>query len=38
LQWRAPIGPIIISFAVPIKKEPGDQSEHLQFTFGGGNF
>ena len=34
LQWRAPIGPIIISFAEPIKKEPGDQPEHLQFTFG----
>ncbi len=37
LQWRAPIGPIIISYAIPIKKEPGDQPEHLQFTFGGGN-
>jgi len=34
LQWRAPIGPIIISFAEPIRKEPGDQPEHLQFTFG----
>ena len=34
LQWRAPIGPIIISFAEPLKKEPGDQVEHLQFTFG----
>ncbi len=34
LQWRAPIGPIIISFAEPIRKEPGDIPEHLQFTFG----
>jgi outer membrane protein insertion porin family len=34
LQWRAPIGPIIISYAVPIRKEAGDQPEHLQFTFG----
>jgi outer membrane protein insertion porin family len=34
LQWRAPIGPIIISYAQPIKKEPGDTPEHLQFTFG----
>ena len=35
LQWRAPIGPIIISFAEPLIKKPGDQTEHLQFTFGG---
>lgn len=35
LQWRAPIGPIIISYAQPIRSEPGDQQEHLQFTFGG---
>jgi outer membrane protein insertion porin family len=34
LQWRAPIGPIVISLADPIHKEPGDQVEHLQFTFG----
>jgi outer membrane protein insertion porin family len=34
LQWRAPIGPIVISFAEPIRKQPTDQSEHLQFTFG----
>ncbi len=34
LQWRAPIGPIIISYAVPIRKETGDEPEHLQFTFG----
>ncbi len=34
LQWRAPIGPIIISYAQPIRSQPGDQPEHLQFTFG----
>ncbi|MBS0193523.1 MAG: outer membrane protein assembly factor BamA [Proteobacteria bacterium] len=34
LQWRAPIGPIIISYAQPFLKERGDQFEHLQFTFG----
>ena len=34
LQWRAPIGPIIISYAQPIRSEPGDVPEHLQFTFG----
>lgn len=34
LQWRAPIGPIIISYAQPFLTERGDQFEHLQFTFG----
>ncbi|MFT3806776.1 outer membrane protein assembly factor BamA [Arenimonas sp.] len=34
LQWQSPMGPISISFAVPIRKEEGDQVERLQFTFG----
>ncbi len=34
LQWQAPIGPIIISYAYPIRKEEGDRLERLQFTFG----
>ncbi|MBS0456934.1 MAG: outer membrane protein assembly factor BamA [Proteobacteria bacterium] len=34
LQWRAPIGPVIISYAQPFRHEKGDQQEHLQFTFG----
>ncbi len=34
LQWRAPIGPIIISYAQPFMSDTGDQPEHLQFTFG----
>ncbi|HTA65307.1 MAG TPA: outer membrane protein assembly factor BamA [Xanthomonadaceae bacterium] len=34
LQWRAPIGPIVISYANPFLSERGDQVEHLQFTFG----
>jgi outer membrane protein insertion porin family len=33
--WRAPVGPISISYAFPIRKEPGDEVERLQFTFGG---
>lgn len=36
LLWRAPVGPISISYALPIKKEDGDEIERLQFTFGGG--
>lgn len=35
LLWRAPVGPISISYAFPIKHQPGDQLERLQFTFGG---
>ncbi len=36
LLWRAPVGPISISYAYPIKKKDGDEIERLQFTFGGG--
>jgi outer membrane protein insertion porin family len=35
LLWRAPVGPISISYAFPLRKEDGDQIERLQFTFGG---
>ena len=35
LLWRAPVGPISISYAFPLKKEDGDELERLQFTFGG---
>ncbi len=34
LQWQSPVGPISISYALPIRKEAGDQIERLQFTFG----
>ena len=35
LLWRAPVGPISISYALPLRKEDGDEIERLQFTFGG---
>jgi len=35
MLWRAPVGPISISYAFPISKQPGDEVERLQFTFGG---
>ncbi len=35
LLWRAPVGPISISYAIPLKSESGDEIERLQFTFGG---
>jgi outer membrane protein insertion porin family len=34
LQWQSPLGPIQISYAIPIQKERYDQIERLQFTFG----
>ena len=33
-QWRAPVGPIVINFARPLRKQPGDDTEVIQFTFG----
>jgi outer membrane protein insertion porin family len=33
-QWRAPVGPIVINFAKPIRKEKGDDTEVIQFSFG----
>ncbi|HEY4528810.1 MAG TPA: outer membrane protein assembly factor BamA [Luteimonas sp.] len=35
LMWRAPVGPISISYAYPIRSEDNDELERLQFTFGG---
>jgi len=36
LQWQAPIGPLIINFAVPFRKKDADNRfvERIQFTFG----
>jgi len=36
LQWQAPIGPLIISLAVPFRSQPqdGHYEERIQFTFG----
>jgi outer membrane protein insertion porin family len=33
-QWRAPIGPIIVSVSKPLRKQDGDETETIQFTFG----
>ena len=35
LLWRSPMGPLSISYALPVRKKDGDQIERLQFTFGG---
>ena len=36
LQWQAPIGPLVISFAVPVREQASDKryKEQIQFTFG----
>ncbi len=35
LLWRAPVGPISISYSAPFRTQEGDELERLQFTFGG---
>ncbi|MES1153322.1 MAG: BamA/TamA family outer membrane protein, partial [Rhodanobacter sp.] len=36
LQWQAPIGPLIISLAMPLRSKDADRhyEERIQFTFG----
>jgi outer membrane protein insertion porin family len=34
LQWQSPLGPISISYAIPLQSERFDEIERLQFTFG----
>ncbi|MGB5486242.1 MAG: BamA/TamA family outer membrane protein, partial [Lysobacterales bacterium] len=34
VTWQAPIGPIIMNYAFPLKKFRGDRTEALQFSFG----
>lgn len=34
LLWRSPIGPLNLSYAVPLNKKPSDQLEKFQFTIG----
>jgi outer membrane protein insertion porin family len=35
VQWQSPMGPIQISYALPLQYERHDEIERLQFTFGG---
>jgi outer membrane protein insertion porin family len=33
-QWQAPVGPIMINIARPLRRKTGDRTETIQFTFG----
>ncbi len=34
VTWQAPVGPIIMNFAYPLKEHEGDRTESVQFSFG----
>ncbi len=34
VTWQAPVGPIIMNFAVPLIEKEGDRTESIQFSFG----
>ncbi len=34
LNWFSPVGPLKLSFGIPIKKEPTDRLQRIQFTLG----
>lgn len=35
IRWRSPIGPLRIEVGIPLNKRPGDDTQTIQFAFGG---
>ncbi len=33
-KWQAPVGPIVVNVSAPLRKQDGDRTETLQFSFG----
>jgi outer membrane protein insertion porin family len=33
-KWQAPVGPIVINIARPLRSKDGDRTETIQFNFG----
>jgi len=36
LNWISPIGPLILSYALPFNDQPGDRLQAFQFSVGSG--
>ncbi len=34
MSWLSPVGPLKLSYGVPIQKQPGDRIQKLQFQVG----
>ena len=34
ISWISPVGPLRIAYALPLRKQPGDKIERLQFQIG----
>lgn len=35
LSWEAPVGPIVLNISTPLRERDGDETQFLQFSFGG---
>jgi outer membrane protein insertion porin family len=33
-NWNSPMGPLRLSYGLPLNSKPGDRTQHIQFQFG----
>jgi len=33
-NWNSPMGPLRLSYGLPLNAKPGDHKQHVQFQFG----